>query len=529
MRIERLSFAVLLLFGACASGPPEIRLIDDAAEALGGKDRILALQTITIEGEGSAGALTQSLGADGKMSLSSVRGYRQAIDLAANRMSIQYSTERQFTFVLPEPGPVHQAIDGGVAYNVGADGTARPSGGAADRQIEMLRHPITAVRAALAEGATISPVRQDGSADVVDITTTSGNTITLAVDRTTKLPLSVSNMTFNGILGDVAVTTSFSDYEAVDGVMLPKVYRTTIDDEYDFLLREINAASHTLDADLSSLAAPESVTAAAAPAGGGGGGGGGTRPPVVVTQLAQGVHHLGGLEASGGFQYNSVLVEFADHAVLIEPIQGETRTLEVIAKARETTAKPVTKMVVTHAHSDHAGGARAAVAQGLALVVHESTVDFWNDIIRRPFASNPDYLAKNPVEPKPIEAAGDHLRWQDGTQTMDIYHFPTNVHADHMLFAHFPDHAIVVDADMYNMDPGPSRPAPDIWPASMKTGVIAGFNLVWADNFLAELERRNLAVKTLVPIHGVPMPIEKLREYRARWNEDGTMRLDAVQ
>ena len=159
-------------------------------------------------------------------------------------------------------------------------------------------------------------------------------------------------------------------------------------------------------------------------------------------------------------------------------------------------------------------------------MVHESTVDYWDDIIRRPFASNPDYLAMNPVEPKPTEGVGDHLQVQDDTQTMDIYHFPSNAHADHMLIVHFPEHDMLVDADMYNMDPGPGKPAPDIWPSSMKTGVIPGFNLVWLDNFYAEIARRNLSVKTHIPIHGVVMSTEKLRAYRALWDEDGLMLLE---
>ena len=65
-------------------------------------------------------------------------------------------------------------------------------------------------------------MRQDGDADVVDITTAKGHEVTLAVDRETKLPRSVSNPTFSGILGDVAVVASFSEYEGVDGVMLPQ-------------------------------------------------------------------------------------------------------------------------------------------------------------------------------------------------------------------------------------------------------------------------------------------------------------------
>jgi len=521
--------AVALLVGACASGPPEMQLVDEALDALGGRDRILAIETLTIEGEGESGALTQSIGATGKMSLSTLVGFTKVIDVANQRMSEQFSTERQFAFVLPGPGPAHSVIDGDVAYNVGPDGTARPGGGAAGRQIEMLRHPITILRAALEEGATIGPLREAGDADVVDITTAKGHEIALAVDRETKLPHSVSNGTFNGILGDVAVVTTFSEYEDVDGVMLPKRIRTIVDEDYEFLQREIVVVTNTLDADASHLAAPESVTAAAG-GGGGGFGGGGTAPPVVVKEIAEGIYHLGGLEASGGFQYNTIMVEFSDHSELIEPIQGEARTLAVIKAAKEINPdKPVTKMILTHAHSDHAGGARAAVAEGLILVGHESTVDYWDDIIRRPFASNPDYLAKNPVELKPTEGVGDHLQVKDDTQTMDIYHFPSNAHADHMLMVHFPEHDMLVDADMYNMDPGPGRPAPDIWPSSMKTGVIPGFNLVWVDNFFAEIERRNLSVKTHIPIHGVVMSTEKLRAYRALWDEDGLMLLEAAK
>ena len=188
-------------------------------------------------------------------------------------------------------------------------------------------------------------------------------------------------------------------------------------------------ATNTLDADLSHLAAPESVTAAAV-SGGGGFPGGGQQPPIVVTELAPGIYHFGGREASGGFQYNLVLVEFEDHTELIEP-SSHALTLQAIEKAREVVPdKPLTKMIMTHSHSDHAGGARTAVAEGLALVVHESAVGYFDDIIQRPFASNPDYLAMNPVEPKPTEGVGDHLRVEDAMQTMDIYHFPGNAHAD---------------------------------------------------------------------------------------------------
>ena len=531
MRFSALIIAVFV--SACASQTPE-QLVNDAAEALGGQDRILAIETLTIDGEGTAGSLGQNLGAAGAIHANSILGFKQEIDVAQQRMSQQYSSERQFTFVLPPfSGPVHSVIDGDIAYNVGADGTARPGGNAAAQQIEMLRHPITIIRAALEEGATISPIREDGNADVVDVTTVRGHEVTLTIDRDTQLPQSVSNMIFNGLLGDVAVVTSFLDYEDVDGVMLPTRLRTVVDEAYEYLQREIIVATNTLDADLSHLAAPESVTAAETSGGGGFPGGfpgGGQQLPIVVTELAPGIHHFGGREASGGFQYNMVLVEFEDHTELIEP-SSHALTLQAIEKAREILPnKPVTKMIVTHSHSDHAAGARTAVAEGLGLVVHESAAEYFDDIIRRPFASNPDYLAMNPVvEPQPTVGVGDHLRVEDAMQTMDIYHFPGNAHADHMLYVHFPEHGIVVDADMYNMDPGPGRPAPDIWPTSMKTGVIPNFNLVWIDAFYNEIDQRELNVDWHVPIHGVVVRRERLEAERALWTEDGLMRLEDVE
>ncbi len=540
MKTKIIVVAAALLIGGCASGPtlpPEQQIVEDALDAMGGRDEVLAVSTLTIEGEGTTGSFGQNMGAAGAIHATSLMDYRREMDVAQHRMSEQYGTEPQFTHVLfgGGGGSVHTGIDGDAPYNVGEDGTQRAGGNATALQAEFLRHPLTITRAALEEGATIGPLVADGDIDLVDVTTAQGHTLALAVDRATKLPQSVRTETFNGLIGDTAEITYFLDYEEVEGVMLPTTIRTVLDEEFEILQKEVRVATNTLGGDLSYLEASAEVQEAAASGGGGGGGfgggfgGGGDPPPIVVTELAPGIHHFGGREASGGFQYNLILVEFEDHTELIEP-SSHGLTLQAIEKAREILPdKPVTKMIVTHSHSDHSGGTRTAVAEGLGLVVHESAKDYFDDIIRRPFAGNPDYLAMNPVEPAPTVGVGDHLRVEDGMQTMDIYHFPTNAHADHMLMVHFPEHGILVDADMYNMDPGPGCPAPDIWPDSMETGVIPNFNLVWIDNFYDEIERRELNVDTHVPIHGVPATFEQLKAFRDEWNADATARLEPCQ
>ena len=67
--------AAALVISGCASGPtlpPEQQLVEDALEALGGRERVLAVTTLTIEGEGTTGNFGQNMGAAGAISPSAV-------------------------------------------------------------------------------------------------------------------------------------------------------------------------------------------------------------------------------------------------------------------------------------------------------------------------------------------------------------------------------------------------------------------------------------------------------------------------
>ena len=64
----KFKFCVLLgaaiTIAACAPQAPEQQIIADAADALGGRDKVLAVNTITIEGEGTNGNLGQDMTMD---------------------------------------------------------------------------------------------------------------------------------------------------------------------------------------------------------------------------------------------------------------------------------------------------------------------------------------------------------------------------------------------------------------------------------------------------------------------------------
>ena len=75
----------MLIFTACARPTPERQVVDDAAAALGGAERLLAVRTVVIEGEGTHYNLGQDIvpGASGQTF--AVTQYKRAIDVPGER------------------------------------------------------------------------------------------------------------------------------------------------------------------------------------------------------------------------------------------------------------------------------------------------------------------------------------------------------------------------------------------------------------------------------------------------------------
>lgn len=483
--------------GRVAAIPPA-QLIADAATALGGRERLLSVRNLTIEGAGTNPNLGQQMRPETDLLVWYLPDYTRQIDLEHGRMRLAFTRRPAFPAVFDNARTI-QGLDGDAAYNIPLPfGQPVPAtlpapvrasmAAAAERRVEWLHHPLTAVRAALDPASKLGVVRVTGAGAgatrTVDITTAAGDTVTLAVDAEGR-PLSVSSHAYQANLGDVVRTTTFEGYEDVSGVRLPKHLITTLDRWVEF---DVYVMKHTLDADLSALALPGAVRAAQPPP---------DAPPqnVIVTDVAKGIWFLTG---SG---VPSMVVEFADHVAIVEVPVSEARTLAVIAKARELVpGKPVTQAIVTHHHLDHTAGLRAAVSEGLTIVTHRLNVPWFREMVRRPHGRSDEALTRHPA-PLKVTPVDDSLTLADPTMEVRLLHLQGSTHGDAILAVYFPASKVYAEPDVWN-------PGAQIQPHLR--------------SLVADISRRGLAIERIVPLHGaVVQPFAEFEKVVRQWTGAG--------
>ena len=471
-------FVLTAAVSGCTQLSPELEVVHDAAEVLGGVEAVRSATTMVMEGSGSNYRLGQNRTFDAPLPTSEVESYTLEVDLQNHRARVEVVSAN----FAGNMGTTVRALDGRVAFDVGGSGNAQRVGSSAasERRAEYYHHPLILLQAALAEdglAATVSNLRQESGQNVVDITTADGSQLTVHIDAQTRLPLLIESTSYNTNLGDVTITTTFADYTDADGFMLPQERSQAIDDVPISELR----VTHVVNPAIGDLAAPAEVASAGEPG-----------PPsanVTVDELASGVWLL------AGQSHHSVLVDFPEYTVLVEAPQNDTRALAVIEQARALVPdKPLRYLVNTHHHFDHSGGVRAAVAEGLTVITHETNREFFEEMVARPHTIVADHLAQNPAALMLDTVTGNEsYQLGEGTRVMQIYRVGDNPHCDGTLAVYLPREQILIQADMYI--PGVGGP----FAAS-------------AAMLLQSIEDRGLRVSRLVPIHGEVVPLSQLEE-----------------
>jgi glyoxylase-like metal-dependent hydrolase (beta-lactamase superfamily II) len=473
-RAYLLSVLAAVLAVGCANKTPERQLVDDAAVALGGADRIQTVRTIVMEGEGTQYNLGQDLVPNAAGQTFAVTKYRRAIDVPGERGRTDLVRVPKFAYWQGlAPQTQIQGIDKTIGYNVTAAGMATRVGQAAvdDRRAELLRHPIPAVRAALDPTTQLTNLRTEQGQSIVDVLTSDKRAFTLAIDTVTKLPSRVTMASNHVNLGDVLISTAFADYQNVDGLQLPTRLTTRTD---AFVTADLRIARQSVNSDAGDLAAPAAAATAPVPS---------PQPPNVTVEEA-----YPGVWLLAGGSHHSALIEFADHLMLIDAPQNDARALAVMAKARELRpGKPLTQVVNSHHHFDHSGGIRAAVSEGLTIITHQGNAAFIEEVAKRPHRLVPDALAKNP-KPLKIQTIAEEKVISDGKMTVRLYPVPGE-HSETMLAAYLPRERALIVIDLY--EPGEAVH-------------------MFARSFLEDIKQKNLAVDRIIPLHGKIVPYAQL-------------------
>ena len=481
-RIAVLICWTFVVYG-CTERTPEMQLIYDAGEAMGGEDNVAETETLLLEGDGRQYRPGQNSNPGDRLPYWELDEYQREYDLVNDRWRVvQRRTSGYLT-----GNPVIQeeqtfGVDGDIGYDVSEDGAVRraPAQAVSDRRADYYHHPVTLIQLALAEGSVVGNLRQEGGQDVVDITAESGETYMMYVDPTTKYVTRIASMGFHGVLGDVTRTTRFEDYAEIGGfggfgarLTLPQGIEAMTEDLTTLEVRVDNVT----DRDLGDLSAPEEARSAPVPE---------FRAEVQVEEVGDGIWLL------AGQSHHSVLIEFSDFLALVEAPQNDARALAVIAQARELQPdKPLQYVVNTHHHFDHSGGIRAAVSEGLTVITHQTNAEFYEDLVQRPFTRMPDALASNPQELTLELVDNEIYELGEGRRTLQIARVRPDPHTDAMLVGYLPRERILIEADLYTAN---SAEAP------------------FAANLLRTIDEREWRVDQVLPIHGQPFEIAVLEE-----------------
>jgi len=472
---------------------PERQLVTRAADALGGRDRVMAIKTLQVVGYGElayfngGGNITGD--PDAPQKWQKVLEYTRTIDLEHWRTRVQQRLKMDFVFAstVGQLGlnRTNETLDGDVAYNVGGGFLAAPQSGtpqpqpagaaaARQRRVELLAHPVMIVRAALDPASKLSNLRKQGNLQLVDVTVRQGDTLTLAVQATTNLPAWVSYVGPNANLGDVTFRTEFAGYVPEKGIQLPTGFATTIDFR-NVVSSKLYVDRNIVDAPIDDLSAPASVRSAP-PLQGPPGGGNAPKP----MKVADHVWYLNG----------NAFFEFDDHITMVEANRTDAALQAILDVVNALVpGKRVTQVIQSHHHFDHSVGLRAAVAQGLTIISRRGNEGIFREMVARPAKAFPDALGRSP-KPLKFIPVDDHLKLRDSTNEIDIYHIIGNYHMADGVIVHVPKANLLVEADLTTQE----------W----------DFNW-WGDSLMNNIEYRKITVDTNLAVHAQkPYPLAEV-------------------
>ena len=462
------------------------RVLDAAIEAHGGLEALRAVKDFTLKEKSKVYARYQSPAAEPPFAA------------GTSEETLIVDTERGFVF-----DDVKTANAGFNNWNVtvikGTEGqnydmwskTATPVANPSVNNFrgQMRRLPPFVLLEALDRAATLRWLGEEEiggrKQKVISVIRPDNQQLALSFDAQTNLLTKYGYLYADPITGDSEIAQTYSSYRTVGKLKLPGarvLYNSggpIQEAEYTEVLINTKPAESVFQG-------PDGFEKLTAPPA--------TPPPPAVSKVADDVYVLNGL---AGGTHNIMFVAFNDYILVLEApeqiIYGNNST-QALAKIKETVpGKPIRYLVLTHHHSDHAGGFREYVAEGATIVTTAGNKSFLEKAAAIESSLLPNVSRQNKLK---IELVENKKRvFQDDKHVVELYDIGPNPHANEILVAYLPKEKILFQADLLN-------------PAANGSIPIAQDATI---SFSERLEKLGLQVEKIYGVHGRPATPAELR------------------
>ena len=441
-----------------------------AADAMGATN----LNSIQFSGSGTNYAFGQAYTPGGPWPRFEVKTYTAAVDYQTPAMRLEML--RAQGEHPPKGGGAQpfaidqrtiQVVSGKDAWSEGGQQPAPNRGAETERLRNIWLTPHGVVKAAMASGVT-----GEGKAFTFKA---EGRDVKVKLNDQ-NLVETVEYLTTNSVVGDVPVELTYSDYAQFGNIQFPK---HIVEKQDGFPTLDIMVSEVQPNAPVS-LPVPANVSSAPPPP---------AAPMVTIEKVGDGLWSVNGAGT------RSLAVEFADHITMLEGPTSDARSKAANDLVRKTVPnKPITQVVNTHAHYDHAGGLREYVAEGITVITHESNKDFYEKAWARPRTVEDTAPTSN----KPmIETVGDKKVLSDRTRTVELYYLAGHQHHSGQLIAWLPKERILLYGDAYNPPAGDEIRTPERGPD-------------YAAQLVEKINQLNLKPDRIAPVHGRVVPYKNL-------------------
>ena len=447
----------------------------DALQRAANHLRAEQIESLEFEAVGTYYQFSQAPGPGLPWPAFEVKDYIATLDFARGAVHSRYARWQKVEPDRLRPAPVEQKLDqymlDGITWNIAADGSAAAIPANLDeRTAEIWTTPQGFIRAAQDHSANVKH-----TADGDQVTFTLGQYRYEGMIDADGRVVRVRTWMDSPVLGDTPIEWRFAEYRSFNGVPFPSRIERIVGGFpwYELTVSEVRvntATPFTVPAEISKNPTP-SVS------------------QITVTQLAPGILYF-----TGG-SHNSVIIEQEHGIVVVEAPLNEARSLAVIAKIHELIPnKPITHVINTHIHFDHAGGLRTYANEGALIVSAAPNVAYFKEAWQAPRTLNPDRLSLSKREPN-FKPYTRKLVLADPERAIEVHEISGSGHSTAFSMIFLPRQKLLVQGDAWTPAPSGAGKTP---------------NPYWV-NLYDNIERLALHVERIAPLHGSLQTIDDLR------------------